>query len=1093
MDSTPILLYIIKQLHNRESGETSLFGEIIEQMSGIKKISNLTIPQIEGLGGSAKLQKIVYKVIQDNREMSNRSAKRLLDVMVNNNILAELFVLLAQLTENIVFTISDSEAHLKVLSSRYDDASSVLHQFIDMINYFLPTEAFQNHVISVTELCTKYGIKPKWAFELWRKMMQVKMIEYDETHRPIKDVKALEQPTIKDSVVIDLSSQPDSNKEEAQISPWHPVLVPVMSELSTFFGESGIKYLDIGFYVTFWQLSLYDIFFSSEKYFSEEKKLRETISSLSVSISRGDNSREGSSAIRQLKSERDELSSMTSQLEGEKIAHLNHHKAIMKRLLVEVKHFYISDNANDDPQKAMSDRYHQVFEFINTCVLPRALHSPLDAIFCSKFIFTLHRLGSTIPTVLLLDNLFAKNILYGTLLTCSTLEAENIGLFFCDIFSEFDKWRKNENLYNLVALGKMDGAKPTLPGMRIKFNNKPENESLASYEEFRRVLEKWHKKTMIDIKGSLQSDNYMSRRNAITVLKNMISVFPIAEYHGYEILDEIENIAEKEKREDLKLSATALRGHLQRSSKDWIDLWDFYGTTSDQKEKLIAEKRKRVAARESRKNPGKKVASATLLKPSLATLEKNKSALEKSKDTNISEVKSTLSQPKSDIKSSQVPTQPRSFSGGKTPISLPKIPSNGKDSDDKSERQGIVKDELDDPISSRENKMDRLKDNSQRNSPKNSPRDISKDRPRDFVRNNERENGIDHVKGNSRTRESVKTRDGFGDSTFNKELDRFNSRDVDRDNHRDGYNRGSNKLNSNGLPPPSGPRIRNDNDDRRNGRRDDNRVREMDKRNTASATSANLIEVKGLDARLRNVKINNYERDSKPRDVSKSNLDNRSSINQSRSSSSVRGGIDRASKDKSADIRPNNTKRINDNFTDRIGARNVVPISRSASIDSKISKSSPTASERANEEDPKDGKVDQNPRNPGRRDSQPPKRNTPDSVRNARDNQLRDRRDRVDRRGDRERERERNERNRERTNERRERDIRERDRDRDRNRDRDRDNRMRDTKDRDRFGIRSRVNRNDNRNDNQRKHQRTDNIVDTSGPEKRRRHYTKFE
>lgn len=181
MDSSPIVLYLLKEFHSQIGSGIILLRDLIAQMAGITQLSNLAKTQIEALGGCPSLRTLVFESIGDKRSISSRSGKRLADVLTNLNIASELFIILCQTHKGFIYTASDETAYQKVLAHRYDELTHVLIQYTELLNEFMDQETFENNMISISELCTKYGISPTYAFELWRNVIANKIRKFSRS------------------------------------------------------------------------------------------------------------------------------------------------------------------------------------------------------------------------------------------------------------------------------------------------------------------------------------------------------------------------------------------------------------------------------------------------------------------------------------------------------------------------------------------------------------------------------------------------------------------------------------------------------------------------------------------------------------------------------------------------------------------------------------------------------------------------------------------------------------------------------------------------------------------------------------------------
>lgn len=419
------------------------------------------------------------------------------------------------------------------------------------------------------------------------------------------------------------------------------------------------KFLKAGFYVTFWQLSLYDIQYPEDKYQQQEVKLQQKVKELSGAISQLDKQPSSSVSIelKQRRQEKDQASLELTKLMAESKRHALHFSKSKARLENE-KQYWFKYILDDDGLEDKVVRKYQIRKLLAHCILPRVVHSPIDAIFCARFIRLLHSLGTfNFSTLNFYDKLFSDGILYGTLLTCTQYEAENLGLFFSEVLETLGKWRNDKDLYKVEGLGYKpddDGNISYLPGMQFQYDEdiNVAEVSLLDFDKFRRALEKWHRHTCNAVVDCLRSEDYMHRRNTITLLKNMISVFPVITAQGWNIYDEIESISENDTREDLKLSAVALLGHLSRRSAEWIQLYDFKPVSEEQKKAIIEENDIRMKRRKK------------LNKPFVTAVPSQQ----------VSRPPSSTSTPIPQSSRHEHPPRPSS-SNGIPPSSLPKIPT----------------------------------------------------------------------------------------------------------------------------------------------------------------------------------------------------------------------------------------------------------------------------------------------------------------------------------------------------------------------------------------------------------------------------------
>ncbi|KAK9350976.1 transcription factor/nuclear export subunit protein 2-domain-containing protein [Lipomyces doorenjongii] len=405
-----------------------------------------------------------------------------------------------------------------------------------------------------------------------------------------------------------LDAEDDENEEI-----WNPLLKEIMEKLSPMPAISGQwKYITKGLFVTFWQLSLYDIQIPGERYKSEQGRLREAIRQIDA-----DKSDKSSHGFRKRQQEREELLQIVTTLNAEYSEQLVHYEHTRHRLRIEKDHWFRSINAMEDIG-AMPIRDYlppATDAFLSTCILPRALFSPVDATFCAKFIKVMHSMSTyNFSTSTLFDRLFSESI-FAIIVSCTPAEAENLGRFMNDIFAELASWHADKKIYERDCVGRREvsgkvkfllGFSRTNEHYDIDACGDLDKETteyhLLTYSETRRLIYKWHHKLRAILIACLESQEYMHRRNAIIILKNMSRVFPKVLQFGRSILERVETMSKQEERDDLKLAATTLFGIMKRQSANWVDSSLFRFTEEerkDQAERKAKEEAERKAKEEA--------------------------------------------------------------------------------------------------------------------------------------------------------------------------------------------------------------------------------------------------------------------------------------------------------------------------------------------------------------------------------------------------------------------------------------------------------------------------------------------------------------
>lgn len=81
---------------------------------------------------------------------------------------------------------------------------------------------------------------------------------------------------------------------------------------------------------------------------------------------------------------------------------------------------------------------------VQYCFFPRLMHSAKDALFAFEFCKMLHKLRVPYFNFLSFFGQIMKRIV-PAIHFCSEEEAENLGIFFLELFKQLDFWSKDEN------------------------------------------------------------------------------------------------------------------------------------------------------------------------------------------------------------------------------------------------------------------------------------------------------------------------------------------------------------------------------------------------------------------------------------------------------------------------------------------------------------------------------------------------------------------------------------------------------------------------------------------------------------------------
>jgi THO complex subunit 2 len=457
-----------------------------------------------------------------------------------------------------------------------------------MLRSNLSTEEFDAVVPPISTLISEFGLDPSVAFAICRPSIQAWM--HKEDRKPsVKDATTTSPPptTNGDVPMLDVATEAtaaitdgkagaevntdnttevemadvstisnesdNSPKRAATPTPWHPVLETLMDELKPVLRDGFEEHMSISFYVRFWQLSLHDMFIPS--YETETKRLQVKLAA--VNADRSDVSREG---VKRKETEKKRLTDLQDGLRNEMKSHIASYQAVRKKLGKEKDHWFV--HIPPAKHSLLSDA------IIQECLFPRIILSPSDAQFAARFIFFAHQQGTpAFRTLHIFDRMLREQQILATLFQCTAREAENFGRFLHDILKELRQWRIDKATFEKVGLG---GPKKQLPGLATKLNPDLTPKDIINYEQFRRILFRWHIQLGDAMKACLKSGEYMHIRNGCIVLKAVHKQWPEVNFQGDQVQKAITELSINDERQDLKLSALSLLGDLKKRSTAWV-------------------------------------------------------------------------------------------------------------------------------------------------------------------------------------------------------------------------------------------------------------------------------------------------------------------------------------------------------------------------------------------------------------------------------------------------------------------------------------------------------------------------------------------
>lgn len=490
IDLSGILLYIMEQLKNNRSIELLILKEILQKMTGIDITDDMTQHQIDSLSGGELLRSEAgYFVQQQNFK---KTATRLKEALVENNLVAPLGIMLAQ-QRNYIFYSESKNSHLKFIGKLYDECHDTLLQYGAFISGPIMHDTHSSFP-TIRDLLLLYKLDLDAAFYLSRPVL--KSLAMERSSAAKKDTRKIINITDAFFEIVDAIS-------------------PCIEELYL-----SKQWEDISpkFVALFWSLGLSDISVPVSAYQKEIAKQKDQ-ELTQVKTNKVDN----------------KITTLGDKLSQELKDQQQYAKSILEHLKARKNDWFLSRSIKPAKNEMIT-------QFLQMCIFPRCILSITDALFCAHFIHTLHTIRTgNFSTLLCYDRLLCD--ITFSVMSCTENEASRYGRFLCAILQNIMRWHSSKEIYDKECAN--------TPGFVTKFRASNEfsdaNENVH-FENYRHVCHKWHYKITRAVLNLLESGEYVQIRNGLIVLIKLLPTFPIIGKLAQFIEKRINKVKEEEKK-----------------------------------------------------------------------------------------------------------------------------------------------------------------------------------------------------------------------------------------------------------------------------------------------------------------------------------------------------------------------------------------------------------------------------------------------------------------------------------------------------------------------------------------------------------------
>ncbi|GAA5826823.1 hypothetical protein JCM5353_005408 [Sporobolomyces roseus] len=606
--SLPVILqYLVNQLNSGNSKDLIVLRELISRMTAIEPFADLSDAQVLSLAGGRHLRNEVFQ--QTDLAQAGKRAQmsqlanakvRLQKSLLGRGQESLAMPLLVNIALQRQACLKNTEAHLKSLGALFDQNHAILFQYTEVLSALTEPDQLAHLLPSIPTLITTFHLSPSIAFDLARPKLRLAMRHFDEKEaaeqearrkkglleklKREKKVSSIEDGEVKKKVeaVInnaegereDVKMMEDVKMEELEVaanganmvvetngeesraptpvvgSPWHPGLIDLVEKMNEILPEEAQGSLGSAFFVTFWQMTLYDLIYPKERYDAEVSRLKGLQREAATTISLQSTDRD--TFI-------DKIIDLATKLMAEMGRHFSASRGATRRLEKEKDHWF-------EQVTTREHRTRLVENILQYCVEPRARLSLPDAVFAYQMVKRLHSMNTAgFHTIVFFDQLLTTQV-SPTLFSCTENEARNYGRFLYDVLADLSKWYKDEKAYKTEAIG------DNLRGFARYFAPlHSTNSGHYTHAEVKKAINKWHAAMLRGFQDSFKSGGYMHIKNSILVLTKIAPYFPLEYSHGGHISHSVEELIAAEEREDLKILAQGYQAVISKRKKHWVN------------------------------------------------------------------------------------------------------------------------------------------------------------------------------------------------------------------------------------------------------------------------------------------------------------------------------------------------------------------------------------------------------------------------------------------------------------------------------------------------------------------------------------------
>jgi THO complex subunit 2 len=245
----------------------------------------------------------------------------------------------------------------------------------------------------------------------------------------------------------------------------------------------------------------------AELYASTVKRLQDALQALEPKAAAGAAGAAGAAAAadeeKKRRKERERITKTIQKLKLEAEEQQKNHVSVMARLKQE-KDNWIRPSPSEEKEV--------VVVFMQRCLLPRCFTSPIDALFCARFVEVVQEIGTPNLSILYLYHQLIQ-ALAAIIRTATSNEVRGYSRLLKAVLEKWTRWQGDSALYVHECQEK--------PGFTLTPKTPQDLASRCNFQRFCELVSRWHNQLCSQFVTALQSSSPHHVHNALSILARL--------------------------------------------------------------------------------------------------------------------------------------------------------------------------------------------------------------------------------------------------------------------------------------------------------------------------------------------------------------------------------------------------------------------------------------------------------------------------------------------------------------------------------------------------------------------------------------------